>query len=344
MKKFYFTILSTIFCAGAMVAQSLTQTNHAPAVGNMYTTKQCDSTGITGGANGAGQLWNYSTIIVHPTPTNYTVVSATSTGSTAYASANVAMSAGPSKNSFYSSSSSMYQYWGGDLSIGGLAITLTYTNAATYATYPFAFGSSANSTVSGTLTSPAGNGSFSGSASVSGAGTGTIMLPAGTVNNILKTVTTQSLNYTFPLGSGSITENRSDFYAPTISKFPLLTVSSSVLTSTVFGTPQSSSQTIVTIDGAYALGLKESLGLNADFSVFPNPAQENITISYLNLFSEKASYEVVNAIGQVVMKDVFSASAGEVKNNITIAALESGIYFVKLTVGNSTSVKKITVQ
>jgi hypothetical protein len=56
MKKLYFSLLSIVLGLG-MKAQ-LTQGNHAPANNDMYSTWQCDSTGIAPGASGAGVVWN----------------------------------------------------------------------------------------------------------------------------------------------------------------------------------------------------------------------------------------------------------------------------------------------
>ena len=67
-------------------------------------------------------------------------------------------------------------------------------------------------------------------------------------------------------------------------------------------------------------------------------------MSFTNANTENASYEISNALGQLVRKENMGNDKGIVKQNINIESLETGIYFVKVVVGNSSSTKKITVQ
>ena len=107
------------------------------------------------------------------------VVTVASTGSASiYPSAGVSIQTGTS-NAFYSSSAGSALYWGGNIKVGGQAITMAYTSAAPFALYPMTLGTTTSSNVVGTNTSIAGAGTFTGTSSVTGAGTGTIMLPGG---------------------------------------------------------------------------------------------------------------------------------------------------------------------
>jgi hypothetical protein len=57
MKKFYLGILLIFLGLSLFKAQTiLTQNNHAPVIGDVYKTRQCDSS-ITPGASGAGATW-----------------------------------------------------------------------------------------------------------------------------------------------------------------------------------------------------------------------------------------------------------------------------------------------
>ncbi len=77
------------------------------------------------------------------------------------------------------------------------------------------------------------------------------------------------------------------------------------------------------------------------FTISPNPIRQNATISYHLNHDETVSLKVYNVIGQLV-KDLAGAEsqAGGTKN-YSLSAIEPGIYFVKLTVGNSSYLKKI---
>lgn len=342
MKKIYLTIFAAILVSGVN-AQTLTQANHAPTVGQAFGTRQCDSTGITAGANGAGATWNYSTIAIRTATTNYNGVTVVSTGSAgAYPSASVAVSAGAGKNSFYSASATELKYWGGDVALGGQNATLAYTSPACHAKYPMSLGTSTTTNVSGTLAVLGQTGNFVGTVTAVGAGTGTLSLPSVNFSNVIKIITTQQFAATVTLiGNASIAQVKYDYYSA-VSKAPLFSIAASTV-ATGFGT---TTETLVTINSSYiALGVKEnSTASVSDLNFYPNPAKGNVNVSFSNLNGENASYEMINAIGQTVKKENLSNDKGEVKQNISLDGIESGIYFMKVIVGNNNSVKKITVQ
>ena len=339
MKKIYTTLLAAILVSG-LNAQTLTQANNAPIIGDAYGTRQCDSTTISPGANGAGATWNYSTIAVRTPTLNYAGVSAASTGSAAsYPSAAVAVGQGANKYSFYSSTATSLSYWGGNVIIGGQNAVLSYTSPSCMANYPMSLGSSTTSTVGGSLTILGNNGTFTGTVTANASGSGTLMLPSATFNNVLKVVTTQNFNATIPLGSATISMIRYDYYSAA-AKYPMFTIS----TSTVVSLAGTNTETIVTVNTAFSLGVKEIQNSVANLNFYPNPAKGNLTVSFTNANGENASYEMINAIGQTVKKEILSNEKGQVNQNISLEGIESGIYFIKVYVGNGTSVKKVTVQ
>jgi hypothetical protein len=76
----------------------------------------------------------------------------------------------------------------------------------------------------------------------------------------------------------------------------------------------------------------EEMNIKTDFTIFPNPAQDNITI-LLNGIHLKPNYEVqiFNAVGKLVLiKSILSNET----NSINIEFLSKGIYFIKLDNGN----------
>ncbi len=343
MKKLYFTILSAIVAFNVGNAQSLTQANNAPVNGDAFGTKQCDSTAINPGASGAGAVWSFSTIVVHPPVTSYTGASVASTGSTtSFPSAGVAVGAGAGKNSFYSSSATDLKYWGGDVTLGALGAVVVYTgtNSASVAKYPMTLGTTTTTAVSGTLTVSGNNGTFNGTCTATADGTGTLKLPSGvTFNNVIRVMTVQNLNFNV-IVSGTITQVKYDYYNA-LSKAPLFTIASSSIAS-IAGNSQ---QTVVTVASNYiTLGVKSITAANVELSVFPNPADDKITVSFYNENADNASYEVVNALGQTVKTASLGNDKGIVRHDLNIEAIPAGVYFLKLTVGNNASIQKISVQ
>ncbi len=338
MKKIYIAILTAVLVNG-INAQTLTQVNNAPALGDKFYTKQCDSTGIVAGTNGAGQLWNYSTLIMHPAITTSTGVTVASTGSAvAYPTANIAMSSG-TYNVFYGSTVGALNFYGGNQALGGLAVILTYTMPAMYQKYPMSLATSGTAAVNGNANVPGlGNGPFTGSNTVTGSGTGTLNLPGASIPGVIKVTTTQNISFTV-IVAGTITQNKYEYYTTT-SKTPML----SIVTSTVASIAGTTTETIVTINSNYALGLKENTNEVSNLNFYPNPAKGNVNVSFSNPNGDNSSFEMINAIGQTIKKENLGNDKGESKQNISLEGIDSGIYFIKLYVGNAVEVRKITVQ
>lgn len=342
MKKIYVTLLSAMIACGVN-AQTMTQANSVLAVGDMATTKQCDSTTINPGGNGANQVWNFSSLTIHNSVvTNYTGVTPASTGSaTSYPSANVAVQQATGNNSFYDSNSSYLKYWGGNLNIGTVNVLFAYTTPAIYETFPFGLSSTSTNSVAGTLTVSSNSGNFTGTCTSTGLGTGTINLPGGsTVTNVLKMSISQALTFTVSsFITGTVSETRYNYYSST-QKWPVF----SILTQTVTSPLGNSTQTFVAVNSALVLGVNEASNEIGNFVVYPNPAKSNLNITFNNANGDAASCEILNAIGQTVKTESFGTEKGISTQNLAIENLPSGFYFVKVNVGNKTKIQKITVQ
>ena len=76
------------------------------------------------------------------------------------------------------------------------------------------------------------------------------------------------------------------------------------------------------------------------FTLFPNPAKEEVTIQLANSNSEIGKVNIYNIQGKVILKDIAFES-----NNSTIdlSNIENGLYFVELTIGNRSTVQKLIV-
>jgi hypothetical protein len=88
------------------------------------------------------------------------------------------------------------------------------------------------------------------------------------------------------------------------------------------------------------LGIHENINDLNSFS-FSNPSDNNVVLNY---FSEKPKQIVLIGIysvtGALVKTKSFTAAVGVNKINFNLKELEAGIYFIKLTSGNRSSVKK----
>lgn len=79
---------------------------------------------------------------------------------------------------------------------------------------------------------------------------------------------------------------------------------------------------------------------SARFKLFPNPTKDEVTIQLANSNFETGKVNIYNIQGKLILKDI---NIQEHASSLDISNLESGLYFVALTVGNSSSVQKLIV-
>ncbi len=90
---------------------------------------------------------------------------------------------------------------------------------------------------------------------------------------------------------------------------------------------------VVLILFAYPINTEEIK--DNDFKLFPNPSLNEIKISYNNSFHKKAIISVFDVYGSKILTKEITA------NRFSIKELSSGIYFIKVKIGNAIITKKI---
>jgi hypothetical protein len=73
-----------------------------------------------------------------------------------------------------------------------------------------------------------------------------------------------------------------------------------------------------------------------EFTVYPNPVQNQLTLMYGSEVSPEAKVELYNALGQLV----YQATLSQAKE-IDCSTLMHGFYFVKVTANGKSTTKKI---
>jgi Secretion system C-terminal sorting domain len=84
---------------------------------------------------------------------------------------------------------------------------------------------------------------------------------------------------------------------------------------------------------------------NSAIQISPNPATDNITVKYTGAAGTALSVDLISMEGKLIQ----SLYAGEAdgtqqKLNLSIPPLAAGIYFVRVTDGNTSSVKRLVIQ
>lgn len=329
MKK----VLLSIFTITALIsnAQTLTYANSSPAWGNpVYQTMQFDSTGISAGASGSWASWNFQTIGLNNLKT-FTTSNSLPTNPL-YSSSNVSVSSSLTDISYYHSDVNHLKYYGGNVNIGAFNLNINYSTPAIFANYPMSLNSSTTSVTSGTInvTSPLPvSGNFNGNCHVIVDGSGTLALPTRTFSNVIRTVTSQTLDATF---AGGVHVNLTiyDYYS-SYSKQPIISINTSTISSALGGT---STQTITTVLKDYStVGINETHQPTIDVSVYPNPAT-----NFVNFYtSSNHAFKIYtfDITGKNIATELFEM--GKVKLNT--GSLNNGIYLFQIIDKNNQILK-----
>lgn len=358
MKKLYFSVL-TFLTGLTLNAQVLTQSTHAPVVGDLYEEYQVDSTNVNPGASGTSAVWTFTS--AEYTRTNvlisntYTTPASVSSGSL-YPSATVVQVNSILKN-FYSSNSNQLNFWGGSFTALSQTVDYYFSSPAIHAKYAMAYGTSTTSAFTGSLQSGTNQGSISGGTStVTVDGSGSLNLPTRSfANNIIRVNTYTGFNYTLPAfgATGTVKQQTWDYYAslanyPSTKYFPLFQIVTNTITvSLSFPTPTTivNSNTVALLNKDYQfVGITENSKEVTELNLFPNPANGNFNLIFVNENASVVNVEISNAIGQVVKQENAPSEKGVVNHSFNIADLKSGIYFVKINVGDKSSIRKLTIQ
>ncbi|MDO8999493.1 MAG: T9SS type A sorting domain-containing protein [Bacteroidota bacterium] len=345
MKKIYFTILSTLFFTQISNAQLiLTKAINEPVIGDLNIMHRWDSTTALSNSFGPGTFWDFSTLTTNTAvaSSNYTTVASTPSAST-YPNATFAEYDGISG----------YNYWKATTSpttqlelLGLLQPSLSINlnaNSAIVSIWPIAFGYNKTDVFSGTASvqTPTANltGTANGNLKTVASGNGTVVLPGGlTFTNVLQVTTTQTINVSlfvgpFPAGTATIMSTNYQYYHST-QKFPIISINYQ-------STSGSFSNNIATIriNNNVIAGIDEA-SLNTTFLIYPNPTSGKLNVMLSNTKSENVSIKIINNIGQIV-KTINLGNATDINNQLDLSGLASGVYFVKTTIGNSSSSKKL---
>lgn len=91
-------------------------------------------------------------------------------------------------------------------------------------------------------------------------------------------------------------------------------------------------------------GIEES-DLNAGLSLYPNPSDNNTTISLELTEAADVQIDIINAIGQVVYTKTLSGlGAGTYNNQVNVSEFAAGYYTVKATVNGTVKTSKLSVR
>ncbi|MBK8614403.1 MAG: T9SS type A sorting domain-containing protein [Flavobacteriales bacterium] len=335
MKRRYSLSLLSLGLVASLNAQTLNDGTTSMQPGQSFLVHYAPY--IAPGSAGASQTWNLAALTTDSTA----LVSYAVPGSTAYyasfSTSTAAQDLGNGDYAYFKGNSSGLELMG--VATGGDLII--YQNSERMLQYPCSYLSQWVDAFSADYTLAGIDFSRSGSVSGNADGYGSITMPFGTVSNVLRVKTTEVFSDVTPFGNIDYNYINYNFYKPGVHT-PIVTISD--LTTTFLGTP-TQSQSAVWLD-ATQVGVQEALRNTIGVEVYPNPADQLVSVVFSADGSEGLTMEVVDLTGKEVFRSSLGTRApGIQKEVIDISALAAGLYNVRITDSlGGQGIKRLVVQ
>jgi len=316
----------------------LNQASTAPVAGEMRIDKFWDSVSVVPRNTGANQTWNFSsfTLSAQSADTTWYLSPSAAPGNSLFAGSNLVSLSGSSYE-FYKSGATNYEDMG-YYDVGAIA---NYTNSGISYVWPVSFGTSSNDSYDGPLTGTA-VGERWGTISVNASGSGTLIMPGGQQYTNVLQVITKIVDTQTTAASPSLTIKATGYeYYVAGAKAPILTMTDLTLISANGSFFLSGPKTSTMVNSA-PTGIREQSN-DLSWAVFPNPANEQISIKLADAGNEACTIRLYNTLGALV-KQATAKNSADTNLQINVSDLSPGIYFVNATQGNKTALKKIVIE
>lgn len=331
MNKFYKLVI--VLLPIGLMAQPTIDDSWQPAVGDAFDLTMTDGT-FTFPTAGANQTWDYSNLNLGATSTASFVDPSTTPYASDFPNSNLALyDATASSYLFYETSTTEFSDWG----LANAQTNVIYSDPLVYMSFPISYGDNVSDNATGTIANGMGTRTTTGT--LEGYGYGDLILPNGTVNNVLCVKFVQDVTDDYGGGTTTNSTTESYLFVSPNETYTILSLNEVV---------QSGQSTKYGLAKANYVGLENELN-SRDIStkVFPNPINKgeefnlnieiqetkNVNINVLDITGKK-----VKTIGSRLL------TSGSNDLNVDSDGLETGIYFVNISSGDHSSTVKIIVK
>lgn len=335
MKKLYtLASLAILFLITSSInAQiTLTSTTNTPTIGDSYTYVSIPNYSFNVSQSGANQTWDFSTATGATETTNVINLASSSEPSNHPSSDFVFNTTGTNAESYLSSSSS-------DISIEGsyLAGTLRaiYSDKQEYLKFPITYNDVFNETFAGIVENITASQTYdrSGTIEITADGYGNLILPYITISNVLRIKviiksTDLFMGFTLPE-----TITTSYFWYNTLNKYALATTSEVYYSGSII-----SSQAYYLIESDLVLGTKNSVLVDTNINIYPNPSKDFVYIN--NEYYNNLYIDILDITGSLIKSIVISNG----QNQVNVSDLQSGIYLIKYLNKSQIYTKKLVIK
>lgn len=333
MKHLYAYVLLFVAPTTSLLAQpTLGSGSATPTPGEQITYANGDY--ALPGAAGANLTWDHSSITNNASNIQNWVTPASTGLSAAYPNATVALDATGSDYLFYTGSATGFEQDG--FSVGGF--TGTCSDRLTMLAYPSSYSSTFADNMQCSITD--GNTTWARTATITGEadGYGTVILPWGTVNNVLRVHTVQHMIDNQYTPASEYDYDSYSWYKPG-THGPVLNIDKTSVN--FFGILINDSSATV-IDAA-SVGLAEALRHDIGVDVYPNPATDRVEVVYGVAGGQVMTMDVLDLTGKVVLTiGRRTQVAGVQREVLDLSDLSAGAYLVRVTDANgATGMKRV---
>lgn len=319
----YLTAALMLIGAFGAVAQPTITASTIGEVGDSFSYDFVNATGFDPGPSGAAVTWDFSDISLAGTSYGYTFVTVGSTGfADDFPGANLATDQGDGVYTYYKGSPSEFSLYG----VHTDATTLSYSDPETLYSYPMTFGTTFSDNLYCSFFSGV-DVVRSGSISVEADGYGTLILPSGTYDNVLRVVAHEVYSDEF-IGLPTPTDyDFTNYYFMREGTIGALFQYSYLEIGGLFPTTQESAAVNTNI-GPMSINEENT---NASIGVYPNPAQQDVTINLQHINAEQV------IITDMAGRQVLTTTPGfDNFVRVNVEALPEGIYFARVLANNKT--------
>jgi hypothetical protein len=345
MKKLYILIV-TFLVSTSMYAQiSLNSSTHGYVPGDAYTYYFGDTTGFNPGTGGANKTWTFNSWTIIP---NLNTINYIDPATTPFVSSFPTATCATNQEGTYT----YYKLGTAGYFVEGIAdslLTMPYPDDEKMFTYPFTFNTNSVDYFSGSVTISGIRAARNGKITSIGDGWGNLTVNGKTYNNVLRAKIFQEMSdYQIVVASGDTAvaihyKMTSYHWYRANSKEPIINyMEIKMWLGDVSGEPYLVTKEIL-VDNEVT-GINDHRSETMNFSVYPNPGKDAVTIESKFTIPQKLTIEIINSNGQVVYTEDIIAGAGILNHKIDVSTLSQGIYTVKILNNKSFGVRKLILQ
>jgi len=315
---------------------TLTGANTNPTSGEVFGIRSVDYE--FQGSPGDNETWDFSSLTIGNI-NNYVFAlpSATPHNATFGGSANLCNIYLGANYDYYSATSSAYSRVGFATQSGVVAL---YSNAQDQLRFPFTYTDTYTDNFSVTFTNQGTTFNRAGTITVTADGYGTLILPDGTLNDVLRVHVVEEYTDNYTLGG---VPNTISYYSDIYlwykpgTHFPVLAFTDleSDISSNQYG--------VYHYPGT--VGIDEKQNTNITIAAMPNPASQRTHINLTLQQAEAVQISLMNALGQTVTEiENTTLQPGTYNLPVDLHTLANGIYYIHVTGTNGTRNQKLMVQ